>query len=540
MENPMLKPILGASRHVATVICLAAAAVLPAMATDLRIGFNAEIISADPHVHAVPNRNVWMHVYEPLVRQDAQLKASPGLARGWRNVDPVTWVFTLRQNVPFHDGSVMAAEDVKFSIDRARSMPGARTLRAYLKDIDSVTVVDPVTVQVKTVAPSPSLPDNLSLVVIVPRSIGKDVDEDSFTQGKAAIGTGPYRYGEWVRGQRVVLIRNDKYWGEREPWDKVMFEFISKEPARATALLSGSVDVVNGASSTVVEALKRNPAIGQASTVSYMLNYLFLDQRPTTPLVTDRDGKPLPVNPLTHPKVRQALATAIDRDVIASKVMKGDSQPVYQVVPEGFFGHDPAIKAPKADAAAAKALLAEAGYPQGFQMTFYCTNDRYLHDAKVCEAIGQMWAQAGLQVNVQTQPYTVVQGKAQGGKGGKGENSELSMAMMGIGAVSGDSLQPLIAIAQSRDLKAGTGQNNYGHYSNPQLDALIAQAAKTISPAEREEIQRRAARLLMEDLGVIPVHHIKASWAFRKGLTVTPRADGFTYAMNVREAAAAK
>jgi peptide/nickel transport system substrate-binding protein len=532
----MLKPILGASRRVAAVICLGAAAVLPAMAADLRIGYNAEISSADPHVHNVQNRNVWMHVYEPLVRQDAQLKASPGLARGWRNVDPLTWVFTLRQNVPFHDGSVMAAEDVKFSIDRARNMPGARTLRAYLKEIESVTVVDPVTVQVKTTVPSPALPDNLSLVVIVPRSIGKDVDEDGFMQGKAAIGTGPYRYGEWVRGQRVVLTRNDKYWGEREPWDKVVFEFISKEPARATALLSGSVDVVNGASSTVVEALKRNPAIGQVSTVSYMLNYLFLDQRPTTPLVTDRAGKPLPANPLLQPKVRQALAMAIDREVIASKVMKGDSQPVYQMVPEGFFGYDPAIKAPKADAAAAKALLAEAGYPQGFQMALYCTNDRYLHDSKVCEAIGQMWAQAGIQVNVQTQPYTVVLGKAQG----KGDNSELSVGMMGFGAVSGDSLQPLIALAQTRDQKAGTGQNNYGHYSNPQLDALIAQAGKTISPAEREELQRRAVRLLMDDLSVIPVHHIKAAWAFRKGLTVTPRADGFTYAMNVREAAAAK
>lgn len=533
----MLKQLLGASRRIAAAICLGGVAALPAQAADLRIGYNAEISSADPHVHNVQNRNVWMHVYEPLVRQDAQLKASPGLARGWRNVDPLTWVFTLRQNVPFHDGSTMAAEDVKFSIDRARNMPGARTLRAYLKEIESVTVVDPVTIQVKTSVPSPALPDNLSLVVVVPRSIGKDVDEDSFMTGKAAIGTGPYRYAEWTRGQRVTLTRNDKYWGEKEPWDKVVFEFIPKEPARATALLSGSVDVVNGASSTVVEALKRNPAIGQSSTVSYMLNYLFLDQRPVTPLITDRSGKPLPANPLLNLKVRQALAMAIDRDVIASKVMKGDSLPVYQLVPEGFFGYEPAIKSPKADAAGAKALLAEAGYPQGFQMALYCTNDRYLHDAKVCEAIGQMWAQAGIQVNVQTQPYAVVLGKAQGGKG---DNSELSVAMMGFGAVSGDSLQPLIALAQTRDLKAGTGQNNYGHYSNPQLDALIAQAGKTISPAEREDIQRRAARMLMEDLGVVPVHHIKAAWAFRKGLTVTPRADGFTYAMNVRESAAAK
>jgi peptide/nickel transport system substrate-binding protein len=505
-----------------------------AQAADLRIGFHAEISSADPHVHLVQNRNVWMHVYEPLVRQDAQLRPVPGLARGWRALDPVTWVFTLRPHVFFHDGSAMTAEDVKFSIDRARGMPGARTLRAYLKDIDSVTVIDPMTIQVKTTGPSPALPDNMSVVVVLPRAIGK-VDEDAFVHGKAAIGTGPYRFGEWVRGQRVVLLRNDKYWGEREPWDKVSFEFIPKEPARATALLTGAVDVINGASASVVEALKRNPAIEQASTVSYMLNYLFLDQRATTPLVTDMAGKPLPINPLTQPKVRQALALAIDRAVIARKVMKGDSEPAAQVVPEGFFGHDASLKPMPADPERARALLAEAGYPQGFQLTLYCTNDRYLNDAKVCEALGQMLTRVGIKTAVQSQPYTVVLGKAIGTKG----ESELSVGMMGIGAVSGDSLQPMVAVLHTQDAKAGTGQNNVTRYSNPRLDALIDQAGRTISPPEREALQREAARLAAQDLGVIPLHHLKASWAFRKGLGLTPRADGFTYAMNVRPVAAA-
>ena len=521
-----------------TALALGAAlalAALPARAADLRIGFHAEVTSADPHVHVVQNRNVWMHVYEPLVRQDPLLRATPGLARGWRSVDPTTWVFTLRPNVVFHDGSPMTAEDVKFSIDRARNMPGARTLRAYLKDIEAVNVVDPMTIQVKTAGPSPALPDNLSLVVVLPRSLGK-ADEDAFSHGKIAIGTGPYKFGEWVRGQRVVLTRNDKYWGEREPWDKVSFEFIPKEPARATALLTGAVDIINGASASVVEALKRNPSIEQASTTSYMLNYLFLDQRPTTPLVTDAAGKPLPQNPLTSLKVRQAINLAIDRDVLARKVMKGDSEPTGQTVPEGFFGHDAALKPARADAVKARALLAEAGFPQGFQMTLYCTNDRYLNDAKVCEALGQMLTQAGIKTAVQTQPYAVVLGKAQGSKP---DISDLSIGMMGIGAVSGDSLQPMIATLQSRDAKAGTGQNNYGRYSNAKLDALIAQANKTISPVEREALQKQAAQVAAEDLGIIPLHHQKASWAFRKGLSIVPRADNFTFAMNVREGGAA-
>ena len=512
-----------------------ALAAVPAAAADLRVGFHAEVTSADPHVHVVQNRNVWMHVYEPLVRQDPLLRATPGLARGWRSVDPTTWVFTLRPNVVFHDGSPMTAEDVKFSIDRARNMAGARTLRTYLKDIESVNVVDPMTIQVKTAGPSPALPDNLSLVVVLPRSLGK-VEEDGFAHGKAAIGTGPYKFGEWVRGQRVVLVRNDKYWGDREPWDKVSFEFIPKEPARATALLTGAVDIINGASASVIEALKRNPSIEQAATTSYMLNYLFLDQRPTTPLVTDAAGKPLPHNPLTNPKVRQAINLAIDREVLARKVMKGDSEPTAQLVPEGFFGYDAALKPARGDAAKARALLAEAGFPQGFQMTLYCTNDRYLNDAKVCEALGQMLTQAGIKTAVQTQPYTVVLGKAQGTKP---DVSDLSIGMMGIGAVSGDSLQPMIATLASYNPKGGAGQNNYGRYSNAKLDALIAQANKTISPVEREALQKQASQLAAEDLGIIPLHHQKASWAFRKGLGIVPRADNFTFAMSIREGGAA-
>ena len=169
-------------------------------------------------------------------------------------------------------------------------------------------------------------------------------------------------------------------------------------------------------------------------------------------------------------------------------------------------------------------------------MTLYSSNDRLLSDAKVCEALGQMLTQAGVKTAVQTQPYAVVLGKAQGTKS---DASDLSIAMMGMGAVSGDSLQPLIALLQSRDAKAGTGQNNYGRYSNAKLDALIAQANKTISPPEREALQKQAAQLAAEDIGIIPLQHIKAGWAFRKGLSITPRSDGFTYAMNVREGGAA-
>lgn len=517
------KPLLAAS-----ALSMATAS---AFAADLRIGLKSEVSAADPHVLAPASRNVWLHVYETLVGQDHSLRAVPRLARGWRALDATTWEFVLRPNVTFHDGSPLTADDVKASIDRAKGLTGPRTYRTYLQDVESVSVVDPLKVQIKTKGPSPGLPDNISLIAIIPKSKAQ-AGEDAFVKGEAAIGTGPYRFAEWQRGERAVLVRNDKYWGAREPWDKVVFQFIPKEPARASALLSGAVDLIDGTHAGMSDAFENSGRVAQVSTQSYFLNYLGLDHhRASSPYVTDQAGKPLPNNPLQDLKVRQAIHLAINREAIARHVMKGDSVPTAQLVPAGFFGHDAALTAPAADQAKAKALLAEAGFPQGFKLTLHCTNDRYLNDAKVCEAIGQMLSQVGLKMTVQAMPYSVLLPRL------AGNEVDASMYMFGIGAVTGDSLSPLRAVTQTRNKQAGQGANNYGRYSDAQLDELIEKASETMNPAEREALQKSAARQLGQGLGIIPIHNLKASWAMRKGLSLTPRADGFTYATDVRESA---
>lgn len=521
-------------RAISLAIALFSATSSMALAADLRIGFSAEVTSADPHIHQAQNRNVWFHVYETLVKQDAQLRAVPGLARGWRATDAKTWVFTLRPNVTFHDGSPFEAEDVKASIERAKGLQGLRTLKGYLRDIESVTVTDPMTVQVKTTVPSPFTPDNLSLVPIISRKYAS-ASEESFGQGQSSVGTGPYKLKEYVRGQKVVLVRNDKYWGSKEPWDNVTFEFLLKEPARASALLSGTVDVVNGATASLVEALQKNDKMAHIDTTSYMLNYLVLDQRPSAAFVTDASGKPFATNPLKNVKVRQAMSLAINRSLIASRVMKGDAVPSVQMVPAGFFGHEPAMAVPAGDVAKAKALLAEAGYPQGFNLTMHCPNDRYLNDAKVCEAIGQMFTQAGIKTDVQAMPFAVIQPWLVSAPKGK---QEISVAMWGFGNVFGDSFQAFMALTRSFDSKTGAGVNNYGRGGTAAADELIDRANQTIAPSEREGFQRKLAQLVAEDVTVIPIQHLKASYAFRKGLSVTPRSDAFIYAMDVREAGA--
>lgn len=502
-----------------------------AQAADLKIGFKAEVTSADPHVLNSANRNIWAHVYDSLVDQDPLLRPRPGLALSWRMVTPTTWEFKLRPNVKFHNGAAMTADDVKYSIERAMSLPGPRTFRSYLREVDTVSVSDPLTIQVKSKHVSPTMPDNLGLIAIVPKSLGGNVTEDSFANGKSAIGTGPYMFANWAHGQKLVLKKNPAYWGEKEPWDTVTFQFIPREPARAAALLSGSVDIINDITANMESSFRGNYQV--ASVTSYMLNYLALDQfRDSSPFIKDASGAPLKKNPLKELKVRQALMTAINRDAIIKFLMKGDATASEQLVPKGFLGYDPALKLPAYDLGKAKALLAEAGYPNGFQLTIHCPNNRYINDAKLCEAVAQVFSQIGIKTEVATMPYAVFQTRAFGG-GPNGE-PEFSVFLVGNGAVTGDSLTGLVSTIHSFNKASATGVSNYGRYGNKEVDALIEKASATTDEAARAALQRQAANMALQDGAIVPLLHLNAAWAMRKNIVITPRADAFTRAMDIR------
>ena len=505
--------------------CLVSVASLGA---ELKIGFKQDVTSADPHVGGGANRNMWVHVYEALVKQDEQLRPMPSLAVSWKAIEPTVWEFKLRPNVTFHNGAPFTAEDVKYSLERAGSLTGARTYRTYLRGIESITITGPLAVRIKTSTPLPILPDNLSVIPIIPKSLGANVTEDSFSKGASAIGTGPYKFGGWEHGEKVTLVKNPNYWGEKEPWDTVVFRFIPREPARAAALLAGSVDLIDGATTKVADSFKSSNKIDMAGVTSYMLNYLQFDTvRNISPYVQSKSGQPLSKNPLADKKVRQALMHAVNREGIIKFLMKGDAVAAEQMVPEGFFGHDPKLKVPAFDLAKAKSLLTEAGYPDGFKMTIHCTNDRYVNDAKMCEAIAQSLSQIGLKVEIAAMPYSVLIGRV--------ANQEFSVWTLGVGAVTGDSLQPLTSVVHTQDKKAGSGANNYGHYSNKEIDALIDKAAQTMDEGVRSELQKTATKAAVDDGAVVPLVNIKAAWAFRKGLAIKPRSDGFTTAMSIRE-----
>jgi peptide/nickel transport system substrate-binding protein len=499
-------------------------------AADLTIGFKAEVTSADPHVLNGQNRNIWTHVYDTLIARDAHLQPKPALATSWRTLDDVTWEFKLRPNVVFSDGSPLTAKDVKFSIDRAIGLTGPRTFRSYLKDVASVSATSSDTVIIKTKYRSATLPNTIGLIPIVCSKIGDSANEAAFAAGTAAIGSGPYKYVQWDKGERVVLARNDRYWGPKEPWDKVTFQFISSEAARAAAMLAGSVDVIDSASSGVAEAFRRSDKVDTVAMTSYMLNYVQLDQtRDQSPYVKALDDRPLTKNPFKDSRVRQALAHMINRDLLIKRVMKGDADATGQLVPSGFFGYDPKLNAPEYNPAKAKSLLKEAGYPDGFKLTLHCPNDRYLNDAKTCESLAQMFTQGGIQTTLQTLPFPVFLSRLNSG-GPIGE-SEFSAFLVGQGTPTGDSIDVLFNVLRSYDTTLGSTQKQY---SNGEVDKLIDRALQTLDASAREELQQAAARLAVDDVGVIPLYHLKASWAVRKGLVLSPRSDDFTLATDIR------
>ena len=498
-------------------------------AADLNIGFKSELTSADPHVLNSANRNILAHVYESMVAQDERLRPVAGLATSWRLLAPTTWEFTLRADVHFHNGELLSAHDVKYSIERAMAVTGPRTFRTYLKDVQSVRVTGPLTVVVESKRVSPTLPENVGMIAILPKSLGK-VNESSFADGRSAIGTGPYRYGSWAHGQKMHILKNPRYWGPLEPWDTVTLHFVPREPARAAALLSGSVDVVSEVTTHMEHAFR---SLEIVSTTSYMLNYLSFDQfRDDSPYVRGANGEKLASNPFKSQKVRRAINLAINREAIIQFLMKRDGVLSEQLVPRGFFGYDENFHLPRYDPAAARSLLAEAGYPSGFRLTIHCTNNRYLNDAKVCEAIAQMLSRVGIKTAVSTMPFAVFQTRAQ--TGGKGGLPEFSVVLFGMSAVTGNSITGLTSVVRSNNRKAGTGVSNFGRYSHAGVDSLIDQAASTVDPSEREELQKRATATALEDGAILPLLHFKTSWAMRAGLSLRPRADGFTMAMNIR------
>ena len=492
----------------------------PAEAQDLRIALAIEPTALDPLARPYrPDEQIARHFFDSLVLQDERQRLTPGLALSWSVVDDMTWEFRLRRGVRFSDGSEFAAEDVAAALRRAVkavSSPGGYGI--YTRQITEIDVVDSYTIRLHTAAPYPLMPYDLSAVWIISRK-AETATAEEFNSGRVIIGTGPFRFAERVNGERLVMKRNEEYWGVKPAWKRVVVVFIPNDSSRIAALLSGDVDFIEQVLPSALADLRRHTELETVEAQSNRVYYLHLDSyRDRTPFATDLAGALLDRNPLKDWRVRKAISKAIDRRAIVDRVMDGLAMPAGQLIPEGYFGASDRLVAEPYDPGGARRLLAEAGYPDGFGITLHAYNDR------AAVALGQMLSRAGIQTRIETLPESVFKSRA--------AKYEYSLFMSGWSAETAEASAPLRGLVATQGLQ-GWGQTNRGRYSNPELDRLLVQAMGTMDDGAREKLLQRATETAMNDVAVIPVYFEGIAWAFRKGLAYKGRTDQFTLAQDV-------
>jgi peptide/nickel transport system substrate-binding protein len=497
-------------------------------AAELRIGRANEPQSMDPQFARTGNNQMTaMHIFDRLVVNDENIRTTPGLAASWRNIDPRTWEVRLRANVKFHDGSIMSAEDVVFSMERAPNVPNSPASFAdSVKSIEKMQIVDPLTIRFTTTVPDPLFMDNIGTVFILSKKAAEKASNADFNSGKAAIGTGAYKFVSWAPGDRLQLTRNEDYWGPKPDFDKVTLRFISNDAARVAALLSKSVDVIDLVPPADLPRLKKDPNLRVVETATVRLVYLALNLRRPPPYVTDETGsRPLGNNPFSDARVRKALSLMIDRKALVSRILQGSGEPAAQLVPAGVFGYNPALKVPAADIQEARRLLREAGYENGFGVTLHGSNDRFLLDREVTQAMGQFLARGGIKVNkVETLPYSVYSKDALRGAYG--------MFIFSYGNSTGEASRGLESLLHTVDRERNLGSLNRTLYTNPAFDKAISQAMQEFDPKKREKMLQDAATLIYNDTAFVPLYWQSLAWASRKGVNFKARRDERTLAMS--------
>lgn len=473
-----------------------------------------ETSSIDPHFAVVgANQVVSSQIFESLLGADQALRPMAGLADSWKLVGDDVWEFHIRPGAMFHDGTPVTAEDVRFSLDRMPHVPGSPAPYVRLAGSTArLEVVSPTVFRLHTKGFDPSVPLNAITAFIVSAKAAANAASSDFNSGKAAIGSGPWRFVEWKPGERLVLeaARPDLAYG------RAVIRPIANDAARVAALLSGDLDLIDSVPPDDVEKLRGTASVKLWTAPSSRLIYIGLDQEhDSSPQITGADGKPLPSNPLKDVRVRQALNMAVNRGLIVDRILHGAGRATGQLVPEGFVGYDPGIKPVAYDIAGAKKLLAEAGYPQGFKMVLTSPNNRYVQDDKTAQAVAQMWTRAGVATSVDVLPSNAFFARA--------AKREFASFLIGFGSSAGDSFTGMSQVVHSYDEAHGLGSLNRFRFADPAVDAALEASQTTHDPEARAAALRDAARIaFVKDSAMVLLHFPDNVWATRAGLTYQP------------------
>jgi len=453
-----------------------------------------------------------------LVNFDEKFRLAPGLATSWKALDDKTWEFKLR-DTKWHDGTPFTADDVIYTFERAPET-GLKQFAVYIRG-KTVTKIDDRTIHIKTTVPDPTVPNAMAAFAIVSKKHTEGMKPEDFNSGKAAVGIGPFKFVEWIKGDRLVLAANPNYWGGKSDFDKVTLKPISSGPSRVAALISGDVDIIDKVPTADISRLKKDARLNVVQTASCRTMFLGPDSsRDISPFVKTNDGQPFVGNPLRDVRVRRAMSMAIDRQGIVERVMDGNAVAASQHFAAGLFGHNPNIPVTKYDPEGAKKLLKDAGYGDGFRLTIHGTNDRYDNDAQILEAIAQMLTQVGIKTEVVPIPVATYFGRQAA--------LEFSLYLVGNCPGTAEAGAPLKEITHTVNPDRGFGIYNLHRYSNERLDQMIRESLATIDDAKREKMYQDALKVAMDEQVVIPLHQQANTWAMKKGFIYQARTDEMT------------
>ncbi|MFP5476783.1 MAG: ABC transporter substrate-binding protein [Gammaproteobacteria bacterium] len=509
----------------AAVAAVLAAASLIASAQTVRIANQGDALSLDPHsLNESLQLSVDLNVYEGLTDRNKDLSLAPALATSWKQTAPDTWRFELRKGVTFHDGTPFTADDVIFSIARAGG--DGSDVKAKVNDIQEVRKVNDHAVDIVTKGPFPILPDVLSDLAIMSKKwceenkAEKPVDRRKGIENTASFkanGTGPFRVRERQPNVRTVFVRNMNYWGKIEGnAQEVIFTPIANPATRVAALVSGEVDVMEPVPVQDIARINASPSARVVVGPELRTIFLGMDQKRDELLYSSVKGK----NPFKDKRVRQAFYQAIDINGIQKTVMRGASRPTALMVGPGINGWTEAQdKRLPYDPEAAKKLLADAGYPSGFEVTMNCPNDRYVNDAQVCQAVAANLARIGVKINLAAE--------TKGTYFPKILRRDTSFYLLGWTPTTYDSHNALDALMRCPNDKDGSGQFNLGAYCNPKLDELIGQIKSETDKAKRQGLIEAAFKIHTDDIGHLPLHQQSLAWGVSKKVSLTQRADNF-------------
>ncbi len=485
----------------------------------------------DPHSQNVGTVTmVIQQIYDPLIHRNADLSLRPGLALSWTQVEPTRWRFVLRQAVKFHEGESFTADDVVFSVTRAQQPTS--NFGIYVDTVDRAVKVDDFTVDIITKIADPILPNKFASVYMMSQSWSERIGaarpqntraREEMITTRSTNGTGAFRLAVRENDVRTVLRRNDEWYGWREPDSansnvtEIIYRPIASDATRIAALLSGEVDFVLDPPLQDLARLRNSQGIRVVEGPEVRSIFIAMDMFRDELLYSDVRGR----NPFKDLRVRQALYQAIDIQAIHRTTMRNQSVVTGTFFPPQVNGYSQAedVRLPF-DPARARALLAEAGYPNGFSLTLDCPNNRYINDEQICQAIAAMWARIGVRTSVKAQPLAPFFAQIQ--------RDDTSVYLIGWGVPTLDALYSFQSLLATRNGAQGDGIWNYGRYSNPRMDALV-ERMKTQSGEPRMEAIREALRIYRDDVPHIPLHHQMIPWAMRSNLTIPHAANNQPY-----------